>query len=92
MRKKDNAYVMNVQLLPEIKATIRTMNSTQDEILVEVDKDNNEIGTIEKRTAHNTNKRYHRAAHIMIFNSQGQVVLQQRSLNKTSQPGKRDMP
>jgi isopentenyldiphosphate isomerase len=28
----------------------------------------------------------------MIFNSQGQVVLQQRSLNKTSQPGKRDMP
>ncbi len=92
MRSRADLYQLNVQLLPEIQATIRTMNSTQDELLVEVDKENNEIGTIEKRAAHNTNQRYHRAAHIMLFNTKWEVVLQKRSMNKASAPWKRDMP
>ncbi len=92
MRNHENILALDVQLLPEIHTTIRTMNSTQDEILVEVDADNNEIGKIEKRVAHNTTERYHRAAHIMIFNTHGQVVLQKRSKNKERGAGKRDMP
>lgn len=92
MRAKENMLPLDVQILPEIHATIRTMNSTQDELLVEVDADNNEIGKIEKRVAHNTNERYHRAAHIMIFNTKWEVVLQKRSKNKERGAGKRDMP
>jgi len=92
MRSQENILPLDVQLLPEIHSTIRTMNSTQDEMLVEVDAENNEIGKIEKRAAQNTTERYHRAAHIMIFNTKWQVVLQKRSKNKERGAGKRDMP
>lgn len=92
LSKRDNVYEVDVGIIDEIEATIRTMNSSQDELLVEVDKDNKEIGYIEKRTAHNTADRYHRAAHIMIFTSVGKVVLQQRSINKARRAGWRDMP
>jgi len=92
LSKKDNVYEVDVGVIDEIEATIRTMNSSQDELLVEVDKDNKEIGYLEKRTAHNSSDRYHRAAHIMIFTSMGKVMLQQRSVNKARRAGRRDMP
>ncbi len=76
----------------EIEATIRTQNTSEDELLVEVNSRDRKIGTIGRRTAHATNKRYHRAAHIFIFNSRGETILQQRSLNKPTSPGKWDMP
>lgn len=59
----------------------------EDELLVEVDKENKEIGVIYKMDAHVDPSRYHRAASIAIFNSQGQVVLQKRSSLKLFDPG-----
>lgn len=67
------------------------MNTSSDEILVEVDKNDNVIEEIVKRDAHSDSTRYHRAAHIMIFNSHGEVILQKRSFNKFTSPGKWDM-
>lgn len=79
-------------IFPEIDQTVKAMNTTEDEILVETDKNNKDIGSIIKREAHSTNTRYHRAAHIMLFNSRGEVVLQQRSTTKTRAAGFWDMP
>lgn len=92
MEDLKEVYPLDVSVLGELDAAVRTMNTTQDEILTEVDKNNKEIGTIIKRDAHSNPKRFHRAAHIMIFNSKGEVVLQQRSLTKATDPGKWDMP
>ena len=91
IRKKDNAYIHDISILEELEAIVRTMNTSEDELIVEVDKDNKEIGTMIKRDAHSTTERFHRAAHIMIFNSKGQVILQQRSLNHTRFAGFWDM-
>ncbi len=91
IKNKDNVYDHDISVLEELEAVVRTMNTTEDEILVEVDKNNNEIGTIVKRAAHSTSSRYHRAAHMMIFNSKGEVILQQRSLNKSRGAGLWDM-
>ena len=79
--KSDRAYWLNKKIVDEIDLAIRTMNTSQDEILVEVDKNNKVIGEIIKRDAHSDPHRYHRAAHIVIFNSKGQVTLQQRGNN-----------
>lgn len=85
------AYVLDQSVVNEIDLAIRTSNTTEDELLVEVDADDKEIGTIIKREAHTDPSHYHRAAHIMIFNSKGQVILQQRGWNKSHHPGKWDM-
>lgn len=92
MKSLHDVYPLDVSILSELDAAVRTMNTSQDEILMEVDKNNKEVGTIIKRDAHSNPKRFHRAAHIMIFNSKGEVVLQQRSLTKATDPGKWDMP
>lgn len=88
----EKAFEVNKSIVEEIDATIKSMNSTQDELLVEVDSNNKEIGSIVKRDAHVSPDHFHRAAHIMLFNSQGEVVLQQRSQTKATSPGKWDMP
>ena len=90
--KLKKASWLDQSIVNEIDIAIRTMNTTEDEIIVEVDKNDKEIGTIIKRVAHSTKKRFHRGAHIMIFNSKGQVLLQQRSFIKSHGPGRWDMP
>ena len=89
--KLDESYDFDKRGFNEIDLAVRTMNTTEDEILTEVDKDNQEIGSIVKREAHVNPSRYHRSAWIFIFNSQKQIVLQQRSLNKSLFPGLWDM-
>lgn len=79
------------QILVNLDHEIRLINSNQDEILVEVDEEDNEIGKIVRRIAHMDGRRYHRAAHIVIFNTSGEVVLHKRSLNKDTAPGKWDI-
>lgn len=89
--KEKHVFWITKTIVNEIDVTIRTMNTTQDEVLVEVDKKDKEIGTIIKREAHSNPKRFHRAAHIMVFDSNGGVVLQKRSWNKAICPGAWDM-
>lgn len=48
LENTDWIYPLQLSTFNEIMATIASMNSTQDEILVEVDKDNNEIESVLK--------------------------------------------
>ena len=52
------------------------------EHVILVDKDDNEIGTMEKIEAHKNGGKLHRAFSIFIFNSEGKMLLQKRALSK----------
>jgi|SRR5690606_32595024 len=56
------------------------------EYVVLVDEDDKETGTMEKMEAHEKGA-LHRAFSIFIFNSKGELLLQQRALNKYHSPG-----
>jgi ADP-ribose pyrophosphatase YjhB (NUDIX family) len=87
----DRFYSLNKEIVNEIDVAVRTRNTTQDEVLVEVDKDDHDIGTIVKRVAHADPSRYHRAAHMVMFTTKGELILHQRSWVKATGPGKWDM-
>jgi isopentenyl-diphosphate Delta-isomerase len=57
-----------------------------DEHIVLVDSDNNVLGTAPKLTSHNSNTPLHRAFSLFLFNSKGQLLLQQRSKIKKTWP------
>ena len=48
------------------------------------------IGLAERSKAHGDNTLLHRAAHVLVFSSDGRLLLQKRSLAKRIQPGKWD--
>lgn len=52
-----------------------------NELLILVDENDNEIGLMEKMSAHETGK-LHRAFSVFIFNSKGELLLQQRADDK----------
>lgn len=56
------------------------------EFVVLVDNNDNQIGLMEKQAAH-LNPTLHRAFSIFIFNSKGEMLLQQRALTKYHTPG-----
>jgi len=90
--QSDNIYSIEQNLASQIDIASKTLHISEDELLVEVDKDNKKIGTLTRKDAHSDPKRFHRAAHIMIFTTTGDIVLQQRSWNKSTGPGMWDMP
>lgn len=55
-----------------------------------VTEDNRIIDKALRCECHGNPRLIHRAAHILIFNSAGQLLLQKRSMNKDIQPGKWD--
>lgn len=56
------------------------------EEIVLVDKNNNVLGTAPKLKSHNRNTPLHRAFSLFLFNSEGKLLLQQRSKNKKTWP------
>ncbi len=54
--------------------------------MILVDKDDNQTGVMEKMEAHRK-AALHRAFSIFVFNSQGQLMIQQRALHKYHSPG-----
>ena len=56
--------------------------SHQDELLILVDREDNELGFASKAECHFGTGLLHRAFSVFIFNSSGQVLLQQRSQQK----------
>ena len=56
------------------------------EYVVLVDENDNETGQMEKQAAHVT-PHLHRAFSIFIFNSKGELLMQQRALSKYHSPG-----
>ena len=57
-----------------------------DEYVVLVNENDNQIGIMEKMAAHIV-PRLHRAFSVFIFNSKGELLLQQRALTKYHSPG-----
>ncbi|WP_276503315.1 isopentenyl-diphosphate Delta-isomerase [Terrimonas pollutisoli] len=56
------------------------------ELLILVDEKDNQIGTLDKLTVHQTG-RLHRAFSVFIFNSKNELLLQQRADDKYHSPG-----
>ena len=63
--------------------------SVSDELL-DVVNDNDEVITVKRRGDIHAQGLMHRAVHILLFNSRGELFLQKRSLSKDEQPGKWD--
>lgn len=62
------------------------MTDPANELLILVDKNDNEIGLLDKVSVHETGV-LHRAFSVFIFNSMGFLMLQQRALGKYHSPG-----
>jgi len=58
-----------------------------DELVVLVNDNNEEIGTMEKLSAHNADTHLHRAFSCYVFNKEGKFLLTQRALGKKVFPG-----
>lgn len=58
----------------------------KEELLILVDEQDNETGTIAKWPAHQEGL-LHRAFSVFIFNSKGEILLQQRAFDKYHSPG-----
>ena len=54
------------------------------------DPSGNCIGQAERSRAHGDNTLLHRAAHVLVFSSDGRLLLQKRAVTKRIQPGKWD--
>jgi isopentenyl-diphosphate delta-isomerase len=65
----------------------RTFHYAFDDMIVMVDEDNNAIGTARKLQAHDLDTKRHRAFSVFLFNSAGELLLQQRALSKKTWPG-----
>ncbi len=57
-----------------------------EERVILVDQDDQPVGTMEKMEAHHSGL-LHRAFSVFIFNSKGELLLQQRALDKYHSPG-----
>lgn len=58
-----------------------------DELIDQVDKNDNIIGTVLKSKAHKDIKILHREAGMVVFNDKNEVLLQQRAFSKKNDPG-----
>lgn len=58
-----------------------------DEMIVLVDEDNNAVGTVRKSQVHDNDTKLHRAFSVFLFNSKGELLLQQRAFSKKTWPG-----
>jgi isopentenyl-diphosphate delta-isomerase type 1 len=63
----------------------------ENEILDIVDQEGNVIGQAPRHELHQNPKLIHRVVHCWIFNHKGQVLWQQRSMQKVQAPGMWDM-
>ena len=52
-----------------------------------LDENGNKLGVVKTRAEVHANGLWHQAAHVWIFNSKGEILLQKRSMQKESWPG-----
>ncbi len=67
-----------------------SQNSPSEEIFEIVDENNIVIGTATRSECHGNPKLIHRTSHVVVFHSDGRLLLQKRSADKDIQPGKWD--
>ncbi len=58
-----------------------------DDMVVLVDEDNKSLGTAQKLPVHSANTPLHRAFSVFLFNESGELLIQQRALNKKTWGG-----
>lgn len=63
----------------------------ESEILDQVDKDGNIIGQARRSVFHSDPTKIHAVVHCWLLNSKGEILWQQRSLQKATSPGAWDM-
>ena len=61
--------------------------SSEDELLILVDEDDEEIGHLDKAACHDGDGVLHRAFSLFVFNDEGHLLMQRRSLEKRLWPG-----
>jgi 16S rRNA (adenine1518-N6/adenine1519-N6)-dimethyltransferase len=79
-------FVALTQLLASTMNPSKTPHSTDDEIFDVVNERDEVIGRNTRGEVHRLGL-LHRAVHVLVFNSRGEVFLQKRSLRKDRQPG-----
>ncbi len=67
-----------------------SLNHVSEEIFDIVDENDNVIGRASRNEVHGNPSLIHRVAHVLVFNSSGELFLQERSRTKDVQPGKWD--
>ncbi len=82
-------FPINKVRLRDISLKIGKPVSVSHELLDVVDENDNVV-TVKTRGEIHARGLMHRAVHILVFNSQGDVFLQKRSMSKDEQPGKWD--
>lgn len=63
------------------------INYDADDLVVLVDDDGRVVGTAGKRETHHADTPLHRGFSVFLFNRQGEFLMQQRALSKTTWPG-----
>jgi isopentenyl-diphosphate delta-isomerase type 1 len=61
--------------------------STMSELVILVDQENNQIGTMKKSEVHTSDTPLHRAFSVFLFDDKKNLLLQQRALSKITWPG-----
>jgi isopentenyl-diphosphate delta-isomerase type 1 len=69
---------------------MQTAMTDSDELLDIVNNDDEVIGTAPRKACHGNPALIHRAVHVLVFNSSGELLLQKRAADKDIQPGKWD--
>ena len=59
---------------------------SQEELLTQTDSANNVIGPLGRKIAHNSGGKYYRTIYVLVFNKQGEMLLQKRSPTKDLYP------
>jgi isopentenyl-diphosphate delta-isomerase type 1 len=62
----------------------------QEEILEIVDRQGNTIGSAPRSEIHGNPSLIHKVVHVLVFNENGEILLQKRSMNKDVAPGRWD--
>ena len=66
------------------------MEEVAEEIFEIVDEDDRVVGQAFRSQCHGNPGLIHRVAHVLVFNHEGEILLQKRSMSKDIQPGRWD--
>lgn len=69
-----------------MKSKMAVTTDPQEELLTQVDENNNVIGSISRKTAHNSPNVYYRTIYVLVKNDSGEVLIQKRSTTKDLYP------
>ena len=75
-----------MKVATEMHSALNKVVSHDSDELILVDSDDNEIGSLNKADCHDGDGILHRAFSLFIFNSQGEILLQQRGADKRLWP------